>query len=82
MRCNVSHRNLHEGDTCQREEDLFSNTTQGTNSMRGSDQPPHEMFLNSSFFGFTFTNWCDSSLGFNGTQCAGMSFGLQGTINQ
>ncbi len=60
---------------------FVSNTTQGTNSQRGSDQPVHEMFLNSSFFGFTYTNWCDSSLGFNGSQCAGMSYGLVGTIN-
>ena len=40
------------------------------------------MFLNSSFFGFTYANWCDSSLGFNSNQCAGMSYGLVGTINQ
>ncbi len=55
-----------------------SNTTQETNALNGGWQPIHEMFLNSSFFGFTFTNWCDSSLGFNQNQCAGLSFGVIG----
>jgi len=57
-----------------------SNTTSGTNNIHGSWQPAHEMFLNSSFFGFTFANWCDASVaGFNQTQCAYLSFGLRGT---
>jgi hypothetical protein len=55
-----------------------SNTTQEANNLHGSWQPVHEMFLNSSFFGFTWANWCDSSLGFNNAQCAGLSFGLRG----
>jgi len=58
---------------------FVSNTTSLTNNVRGAWQPIHEMFLNSSFFGFTWANWCDSSLGFNAIQCAGMSFGLRGT---
>jgi hypothetical protein len=57
----------------------FVSNSNLANAVRGSWQPVHEMFLNSTFFGFTFTNWCDSSLGFNTIQCAGMSFGLRGT---
>ncbi len=58
---------------------FVSNTTQGANNIHGNWQPVHEMFLNSSFFGFTWANWCDSSLGFNANQCGYMSFGLRGT---
>ena len=57
------------------------NTTQGTNAVRPSFQPRHEMFLNSAYFGFTYTNWCDPSLGINSAQCAAMSFGVIGTHN-
>ena len=57
---------------------FVSNTTQETGALNGGWQPIHEMFLNSDFFGFTFANWCDSSLGFNQNQCAGMSFGVIG----
>jgi len=57
---------------------FVSNTTNEANNLRGSWQPVHEMFLNSTFFGFTWANWCDSSLGFNVNQCAGMSYGLIG----
>lgn len=60
---------------------FLSNTTNRTNQVNGSAQVPGEMFLNSSFFGFTFANWCDSSLGFNSNQCAGASFGLIGNVN-
>jgi len=58
---------------------FVSNTTGLANAVHGSWQPLHEMFLNSSFFGFTWANWCDSSLGFNSQQCAALSFGLRGT---
>ena len=58
---------------------FVSNTTSLTNNVRGAWQPIHQMYLNSSFFGFTFANWCDPSVGFNAIQCAGMSFGLRGT---
>jgi hypothetical protein len=57
---------------------FVSNTTEETNSLHGSWQPVHQMYLNSSYFGFTWANWCDSSLGFNVNQCAGMSYGLIG----
>ena len=55
-----------------------SNTTQETNAVNGSWQANNGMFLNSSFFGFTWANWCDSSLGLNTQQCADLSFGLVG----
>ncbi len=57
----------------------FVSNSQLGNAVHQAWQPAHEMFLNSSFFGFTWANWCDSSLGFNQVQCAGMSFGLVGT---
>ncbi|MGB8916900.1 MAG: hypothetical protein WCC89_08580 [Candidatus Sulfotelmatobacter sp.] len=56
-----------------------SNTTQLTNNIHGAWQVPHEMFLNSTYFGLTFTNWCDPVIGFNRLQCEGLSFGLRGT---
>jgi len=59
---------------------FVSNTTQETNNVLGKAQAPHSMFFNSSFFGFTWANWCDSSLGFNGNQCLGLSYGLTGAI--
>ena len=61
---------------------FVSNTTQGMNNVHGLYQPEHSMFLNSSFFGFTWANWCDSSLGFNQNQCNLLSYGLVGTISQ
>jgi hypothetical protein len=59
---------------------FVSNTTQETNAVNGSWQPTGEMFFNSSYFGFTYANWCDSSLGLNSEQCADMSFGLVGEL--
>jgi hypothetical protein len=59
---------------------FVSNTTSRTNALHQSWQPAHEMFLNSSFFGFTWANWCDSSLGFNTVQCGYMSYGLLGGV--
>jgi hypothetical protein len=60
----------------------FVSNSQITNNLRGSWQPIHEMFLNSTFFGFTWANWCDSALGFNAKQCAGMSFALRGSESE
>ncbi|HVI07796.1 MAG TPA: hypothetical protein VND65_05830 [Candidatus Binatia bacterium] len=58
---------------------FVSNTTSQANGVHAGWQPGHEMFLNSSYFGFTWANWCDSSLGFNQYQCGFLSFGLRGT---
>lgn len=65
--------------SCSAFRQFVSNTTQGANDIHGNWQPVHEMFLNSSFFGFTWADWCDSSLGFNANQCGYMSFGLRGS---
>ena len=57
-----------------------SNTTQRTNALHESWQPAHEMFLNSSSFGFSWANWCDASLGLNSIQCGYMSYGVLGGV--
>jgi hypothetical protein len=59
---------------------FVSNTTEATNSVHASWQPPDSEYLNSPFFGFTFANWCDSSLGLNPTQCGQLSFGVIGDV--
>jgi hypothetical protein len=61
--------------TCT-EQFFFSNTTQQTNSVNGSAQPAGQLWFNSTFFGFTWTNWCDAALGQNSAQCARGSWGL------
>jgi hypothetical protein len=58
---------------------FVSNTTQDMNGVNAHAQPDGSMFLNSSFFGFTWANWCDASLGLNSSQCRAESFGLTGT---
>lgn len=58
---------------------FLSNTTSFANAVHADWQPVHEMYLNSSYFGLTWANWCDSELGFNLQQCAFASFGLRGT---
>ena len=57
---------------------FFSNTTQDTNGVHPLAQPNAQMYLNSAFFGFTWTNWCNSALGFNAAQCRAGSYGLIG----
>ena len=58
---------------------FLSNTTQNTNAVVGAAQPAESLYLNSAYFGITWTNWCDSSLGFNIYQCRAASYGLTGT---
>ena len=60
---------------------FISNTTQNTNGVFANAQPAGSMFLNSPFFGFTWANWCDASLGLNSSQCRAASFGLTGTAH-
>ena len=55
-----------------------SNTTQETNAVNGAWQPDNEIFWNSVYFGETWANWCDSSIGLNTQQCDWLSFGLVG----
>jgi hypothetical protein len=52
---------------------FFSNTTNRANGVNGEAQTEGQLYLNSGFFGFTWANWCDSSLGFNKIQ-----YGLMG----
>lgn len=58
---------------------FFSNTTEMANEQFGHASPPYGLFFNSSYFGFTYTNWCDSSLGLVKGQCRFGSFALVGT---
>jgi len=67
----VSNPNCEDGEFY-----YLSNTTQETNSVNGSAQVASQLYLNSNYFGYTFTNWCDSSLGQDAEQCARASFGL------
>jgi hypothetical protein len=60
---------------------FVSNVTGRTNSIHGAGEPGGQMFLNSAFFGFTWANWCDSSLGLNAKQCNSLSFGVMGYTN-
>jgi hypothetical protein len=60
---------------------FVSNTTQDMNGRNAHAQPDGSAFLNSTFFGFTWANWCDSSLGLNSQQCRAISFGLTGTAH-
>lgn len=60
---------------------FVSNVTGRTNSIHGAGEPGGQMFLNSSFFGFTWANWCDSSIGLNPKQCNSLSFGIMGVTN-
>ena len=61
---------------------FLSNTTEMANEQFGHASPPYESFLNSSYFGFTWTNWCDASLGLVHGQCRFASFGLVGTAKK
>ena len=55
---------------------FLSNTTSGTNNVDGYAQPGNSMFLNSSYFGYTYEPWC-SLVEVEG-QCHLASFGLTG----
>ena len=37
---------------------FFSNTTSGTNNVKGKAQPGNSLFLNSTYFGYTYEPWC------------------------
>ncbi|MGB7585973.1 MAG: hypothetical protein WBM11_14095 [Terriglobales bacterium] len=63
-------------ENCNGEFYYLSNTTQETNGVNAGAQVAGQLYLNSNYFGFTWINWCDSSLGQNSKQCARASFGL------
>jgi hypothetical protein len=52
------------------------NTTQEMNGLHPGVQPPEQMFFNSAFIGYNWTNWC--SILQNDQACARLSFGLMG----
>jgi len=56
---------------------FLSNTTEQANEMFGHAQPPYELFLSSTYFGYSWEPWCDL-LPTKG-QCRFASFGLVGT---
>jgi hypothetical protein len=56
--------------------------TNSANVNCSSLQPPSQIFFNSAFFGFTWANWCDSSLGvLPSGACKRLSFGVIGIRN-
>jgi Tfp pilus assembly protein PilV len=61
---------------CAEGEFYYLSNSQGANSVNGWAQVPQQAYLNSNYFGYTWANWCDSSLGQNQQQCAYLSFGL------
>jgi hypothetical protein len=61
---------------------FVSNVTGNINGIKAGAEGSKEIFFNSPFFGFSWANWCDSSLGLNGLQCNRLSFGIMGTINK
>lgn len=65
-------------ENCAEEFMYAVNTTEETNGINPGLQPDNQMFFNSSAFGFTWANWCDSSLGLNPQQCSRLSFGIYG----
>jgi hypothetical protein len=65
--------------SCYQGRIYLSNTTQNTNGVFAGAQPAGSMYLNSSYFGYTFANWCDASFGLNSNQCRAASFGLTGS---
>jgi opacity protein-like surface antigen len=75
---NLGSECTNSGDGNCQEQFFVDNTTQQTNGINANLQPPSEMFFNSTYFGFTWANWCDSSLGTNAQQCEWMSFGIYG----
>lgn len=68
--------------SCNNGRIFVSNTTQMTNGLNANLQPAGSMFLNSAYFGFTWANWCDASLGLNAQQCNAASYGLTGVYTK
>lgn len=57
----------------------LASNSQRINGVHAYWQPRHEMFINSSFYGYSWLNWCDSEFGLNAGQCASLSFALRGS---
>lgn len=63
-------------NSCYEQDYYFDNTTQETNGVDAGAQVAGQLYLNSAYFGFAWTNWCAASIGQNAEQCARGSFGL------
>jgi hypothetical protein len=55
---------------------FFESNTDGLNGVNASLQPQFQVFFNSSYFGYNYTNWCN--LVGQGSGCLGMSYALAG----
>ena len=76
---NVSPQCTNRNDqTCDTVQYFASNTTHGTNNVRGGLQPLHQMYFYSQTGEAFYENWCDAALGYNAHQCAALSFGIIG----
>lgn len=74
---NVTPQCTDGGDAnCNSEQFYASNTTYGTNNVRGQLQPLHSMYLESPYLAFPYENLCEDGL--NSFQCAALSFGVIG----
>jgi hypothetical protein len=56
----------------------YESNTDGLNGSNANFQPKYQVFFNSSFFGYTYINWCDLLGAGQGTGCQGMSYALAG----
>jgi hypothetical protein len=65
-------------DNCANLEFFADNTTEQTNGINATFQPPSQIFFNSAFFGYTWANWCDAAFETNSHQCQYLSFGIYG----
>ncbi len=62
------------GDSaCATQEYYFDNTTQQTNGVNANAQPPYQLYLNSSYFGYSCLNLCEGN---NKPACEWGSWGL------
>lgn len=59
-------------NACETQAYYFDNTTQQTNGVNANAQPPYQLYLNSSYFGYSCFNLC----GTNGPGCEWGSWGL------
>jgi hypothetical protein len=60
-------------NACESQEYYFDNTTQQTNGVNANAQPPYQLYLNSSYFGYSCLNLCE---GENKPACQWGSWGL------
>jgi hypothetical protein len=57
---------------------FFESNTDGLNGVKATLQPKYQSFLNSSYFGYVYANWCDVLGTGQTSSCQGMSYALAG----